>query len=234
MTTKSWTNRPFPLPGGGTGVAVVPATIEQWSSDTGAQLQRITQGTHVQFPHPGDRAAYASVDPQPVDPNDGKMVRRDVTNGGGATVADVRSLPTDPDALAARLTRDGDVIHQAAIMLLTPLPTTELRQALYTVLARTPGSRLEQGVRDPDGRTGDGVHFVRGNDDTLLLFDTQTHELLGVRTVNDQRAALGRTLVGWDLVLDTHRAEEAPKADVEQRFPADSHGRLAPVYVPAG
>lgn len=268
MTVRDWRNEPFKLADGSWGIALVPYTIEQWSSDDGEQLQRSTRGTDIQFPRASDQAAYddaakrRSPTPygathgataQPIDP-DGKLIRLDTQDIGSWTVADIHALPTDPDALAAALTKGvrsdpsskfkPDVVMQASTLLLSSLPTAAQRAALYTVLLRTPGAQLVPNVTDPDGRTGDGVRFVKpfppagtdapGGYDATLLFDRETHALLGVRQDNDWSATIGRKLTSWSLVLDARRAQAAPKPDLEQRYPAGSHGRKPPELIPVG
>jgi hypothetical protein len=263
-----WQNNPFRRPEGGWGVALIPYTIEQWSSDGGEQLERNTRGTDIQFPRASDKAAYGDPakrqpptpysgehDPatQPIDP-DGKLIRQDTQDIGSWTVADIHALPTDPAELAAALTRGVrhspdsqpkyDVVTQATALLLSSLPTAEQRAALYTVLQRTPGAQLVPNVTDPEGRTGDGVRFVKpfppagtegpGGYDATLLFDPGTHALLGVRQDDDWSATIGRKLTSWSLVIDAHRAQTAPKPDLERRYPAGSHGRKPPELIPIG
>jgi hypothetical protein len=253
MTIREWRNMPFKLADGSWGVALIPYTIEQWSSDSGEQLERNTRGTDIQFPRASDKAAY---DPttQPPDPHSGKLIRLDTQGTGSWTVADIHALPTDPDALAAALTKGvrsdpnsrfaPSVVMQAAALLLSSLPTAEQRAALYTVLLRTPGAQLVPNLTDPDGRTGDGVRFVKpfppagteapGGYDATLLFDRETHALLGVRQQDDWSATMGRKLTSWSLVLDAHRSQTAPKPELEQRYPAGSHGRKPPEFLPVG
>jgi hypothetical protein len=216
VATRDWRNEPFPLPGGGWGVAQVPYATEDWSSDAGVQLSRVTRGDDVRFARESDRAAYADRPAPPGDPNDGKLIRRD-TAGFGPTVAEVRALPTDPAALAARLGRD--VVWRAVMLLLSPSATAELRAGLYGVLLRTPGAELVPRLTDPDGRTGEGVRFVKpsppkgtaapGGYDLTLLFDPRTHALLGLREGGEPGS--------WDVVLRIERARTAPKPDLEER-----------------
>lgn len=258
MTIREWRNEPFKLADGSWGVALVPYTSEQWSSDDGEQLLRNTRGTDIQFPRASDKAAYDPAKERPTTPRglpdlDGKLVRLDAQNSGSWTVADIRALPTDPDALAAALTRGVshtagsklkyDVVTQATALLLSPLPTAEQRAALYTVLLRTPGAQLTPKLTDPDGRSGEGVRFVKpdppttdepGGYDQTLLFDRQTHALLGLRQDTDVTSTMGRKLTSWSLVLDAHRAKSAPKPDLEQRYPAGSRGTKPPEFLPVG
>jgi hypothetical protein len=239
VIVRDWRNEPFRTPGGGWADLLVPYTVEQWASDDGERLSRSTRGTDLRFPDPSDRAAYAARADraQRPDPRDGRLVRLDVEHAPGPTVADVHAWPTDPAALAQRLADGGsDVVHHATGMLLSPLVTAEQRAALYSVLLRQPGARLEAGVTDPEGRTGDAVRFVSHDDrpgtdhinlsyDTTLLFDRETHALLGVRE------GTGRTSTGWSVVLEARRAAAAPAPDLVQRFSTDRS--KPPAYVPA-
>jgi hypothetical protein len=253
MTIRDWRNEPFKLADGSWGVALVPYTSEQWSSDSGEQLLRTTRGTDIQFPRASDQAAYDPPQRPREMPSDGKLVRLDAQNSGSWTVADIHALPTDPDTLAAALTKGvnaepgskfkPDVVTQATALLLSSLPTAEQRAALYMVLQRTPGAQLIPQLTDPDGRTGEGVRFVKpdpptteapGGYDQTLLFDRQTHALLGLRQDTDATSTIGRKLTSWSLVLDTRRAQAAPKPDLEQRYPAGSHGSKPPEFVPVG
>ncbi len=208
VVTRDWRNEPFRLPGGGWGVAQVPYTIEQWSSDDGRQLSRSTRGDDVR----GDGPATAP----PADPYDGRLIRRD-TSGYEPSVAEIRALPTDPGALAARL--GDDAVRRAVGLLLSPSPGAQVRVALYDVLLRARGAELVPRLTDPEGRTGEGVRFVTASppNDLTLLFDPHTHALLGLRQVNDQRKALGRVLTSWTVVLRVERAPTAPKPELEQR-----------------
>jgi hypothetical protein len=256
MTIRDWRNEPFKLTDGSWGVVVVPYTSEQWSSDDGQQLRRTTRGTDIQFPRASDKAAYVPAKERPTAPRglpdlDGKLVRLDSQNSGSWTVAEIHALPTDPAALAAALgrgvnadpnsTSKYDVVTQATALLLSSLPTAEQRAALYTVLLRTPGAQLIPKLTDPDGRTGEGVRFVKpdpptteapGGYDQTLLFDPQTHALLGLRQDSDATSTIGRKLTSWSLVLDAHRAQTAPKPEFAQHYPAGSHGRKAPEFIP--
>jgi hypothetical protein len=251
MTIREWRNEPFKLADDSWGVALVPYTIEQWSSDGGEQLLRDTRGTDVRFPRASDKVAYDPTQ-QPTEPYSGKLIRLDTQDTGSWTVADIHALPTDPDALAAVLTKGvrsdpsskfkPSVVMQAAALLLSSLPTAEQRAALYVVLQRTPGAQLVANLTDPEGRTGDGVRFVKpfppagtqapGGFDATLLFDRKTHALLGVRQQDDWSTTIGRRLTSWSLVLDAHRARTAPKPEFEQRYPAGSHGRKPPEFIP--
>jgi hypothetical protein len=242
--TREWRGVPFRTAGGRWAMASVPYTIEDWASDDGTQLERQTRG-EIRFDNAADATAYKD-DPRAdsADPNEGKIVELDRSDGVGPTVAEIHAWPTDPSALAAKLRGQGDdsTVQYAVSMLESPLPTAELRAAIYTLLLRTPGARLESNVTDPEGRTGDGVRFVSvdtrpGTEhvnqtyDTTLVFDRETHALLGVRDIGTEN---GKRRESWSLVLDAHRAAQAPKPDVVQSYPAGSHGQQAPTYVPAG
>jgi hypothetical protein len=241
MVTREWRGVPFRTADGRWAMASVPYTIEDWASDDGTQLERQTRG-EVRFDKADPRAGQRGLAPL-TDPTDGKIVELDRSDGVGPTVAEIHAWPTDPAALAGKLRGErGTDVQYAVSMLESPLPTAELRAAIYTLLLRTPGARLEANVTDPEGRTGDGVRFVSvdarpGTEhvnetyDTTLVFDRETHALLGVRDIETR---FGKQRESWSVVLDAHRAAQAPKPDVVQRYPAGSHGQQAPTYVPAG
>jgi hypothetical protein len=212
VVTRDWRSEP---------PRVVPYTVEQWAADDGVRMTRVTRG-----------------DDGRTEPHDGLLVRDAVGSPPGSpSVAAVHAWPTDPDALEARLARGGDanMVHHAAGLLVSPLVTAEQRAALYTILLRQPGARLERGVVDPDGRGGDAVRFVSvdprpGTDhvnltyDTTLLFDRESHALLGIREQDD-----GRT--SWTVVLAARRAERAPAPDLDRHYADPS---APPTYTPAG
>jgi hypothetical protein len=251
MTIREWRNEPFELPDGSWGVALIPYTSEQWSSDGGEQLLRNTRGTDVQFPRASDAAAYKPPKRPREQVTDGKFVRLDSDNGSW-TVAEIHALPTDPTVLAAALAKGigaepgskfkPSVVMQAVALLESSLPTVEQRAALYTVLQRTPGAQLIPHLTDPEGRTGEGVRFAKPNPpsaeapggyDVTLLFDRETRALLGVRQDDDLSATMGRELSSWSLVVDARRAEVAPKPELEQRYPAGWQEN-GPELVPIG
>jgi hypothetical protein len=202
VTTRDWRNEP---PRG-----QVPYLMELWSADDGRRMSRSTREGASSLP----------------DPFDGKLIRRD-TSGFGPTVAEIRAYPTDPAALADEL--GGDAVQRAAMLLLSPEATPELRAALYGVLLRTRGAELIPRLADPEGRTGEGVRFVKPNPpqgtdapggyDMTLLFDPETHALLGVRQAGEPDS--------WDVVLRVERVRTAPRPDLEARV---KDGR--PEYVP--
>src|SRR3954452_6383334 len=106
------------------------------------------------------------------------------------------ALPTDPDALLARLkvaaARDERVVTPAVLfgivenlLVRTPVPS-QLRAALYRVAARIPGIYSIGQTTDAAGRQGVGVEFDQTSPrgfvlKTVLIFDPATGELLGER-----------------------------------------------------
>jgi hypothetical protein len=206
VITRDWRNEPPGPP--------VPYLTETWGSDDGQQLSRVTRGA------PANSA-------MPPNPLDGKLIRRD-TAGFGPTVAEIRAYPTDPAALAQKLGRD--VVQRATALLLSPEATPELRAALYGVLLRTPGAELIPRLSDPEGRTGEGVRFVKPNPpegtdapggyDMTLLFDPDTHALLGLRQAGRPDS--------WDVVLRVERVRTAPRPDLEERM-KDGRPEFVPV-----
>jgi hypothetical protein len=234
---RTWRPTPLKRSDGAWTTRLVPSTFEQWASDEGEQMSRITARRELR---PADPAAV---------PPEGKLIKLDVTDGGADTVEDIHAWPSSPEALDARLRRSGgNPVQYATRLLIGPLLTPEQRAGIYSVLLRTPGARLERGVTTPDGRSGDGVRFVSTDDssgtdhanltyDTTLVFDPATHTLIGIRDIYSNDGPTGATRwsgASWSVVLSARRSRIAPTPDFEQRYPAGSHGRQAPTYVPVG
>jgi hypothetical protein len=239
MTVRDWRGVPYTRADGSTALARVPYTTESWIADDGEQIRRSTRGSDVLLAEPADRAAWDADRRarQPSNPADGKLVRLPRDAG------EPWSLPTDPSALATELAAMsfGTGVHYAASLLLSPQTTPEQRAALYSALLRIPGARLQQGVTDPEGRTGDAVRFVRVDDtpgtdhpngtyEVTLLFDHASHALLGVQQAGDQPQMAGGTAPSWSVVLDLRRTDQAPKPQLLRTLP---HGNKGPKLVPA-
>jgi RNA polymerase sigma-70 factor (ECF subfamily) len=103
-------------------------------------------------------------------------------------------LPTDPNALYARLQHDAQGHGSGLVMEMFTLigdslretaATPEQRAALYDVAARLPGIQLLGPVHDSAGRPGTGVAMDdHGNDiRSTLIFDPETSALLGEEQV---------------------------------------------------
>jgi type II secretory pathway pseudopilin PulG len=99
-------------------------------------------------------------------------------------------LPTDPDALFAKLQHDaagyGDRMHAEMFVMIGDdlrenYTTPAQRAALFEAAARIPGITLVEGTRDGAGRLADAVAIddSANRERQALLFDPQTRALLG-------------------------------------------------------
>jgi hypothetical protein len=118
----------------------------------------------------------------------------------GLTHEQLRALPTDVDALYARLHEAGQIWagqkdnqlgpeHEMLTFVgdwlrSGPPPPAALRAALFRVAARLPGIELLGPVRDATGRPGTAVALTGAGQRRELVFDPQTAELLEERTVD--------------------------------------------------
>ncbi len=129
--------------------------------------------------HDGGFAAGVVVGP------DGTRQRAGWAALAGFSLEQLRALPTDEEALAARLaTVAGDgpenvVVAAAGLLRMAPL-APEQRAALYRVLASSPGAQLLGTVTDERGRSGTGVAFERDGTRVELIFDPVDARLLDV------------------------------------------------------
>ncbi len=131
-----------------------------------------------------------------------------VDDQGGPTAMTTPSLPTDPDALLAGLSRGktpDQTFQELESALRESYTTAAQRAALYEVAGRIPGVRREPAATDHDGRAGTG--FMLDDTDnklrTELIIDPQTHALLGDEQTtlpgywNDYKPG---TVIGWTVI----------------------------------
>ncbi|ARZ70293.1 hypothetical protein SMD11_4699 [Streptomyces albireticuli] len=105
----------------------------------------------------------------------------------------MKALPTDPDALLAKLYPEGgkmgdpeadwDAFKESGSMLHEQLAPPETSAALYKAAARIPGVTLVENTTDAKGRPGIAVAFVRGDSRFEWIFDKSTYAYLGQREV---------------------------------------------------
>lgn len=120
------------------------------------------------------------------------------------------ALPTEPDALREALlaamppgwkTQPGGGLWDEAWPLLSETPASPaLRQALWTVIADSPGVAMVGAVTDGRGRDGVGVEFRSNGGRLELVVDTSDGALLEVRTLDDDGDVVARTTYaeqGW-------------------------------------
>jgi hypothetical protein len=133
-------------------------------------------------------------------------------------VAWLRALPRDPVTLRERLyadaaghgqSLDGEVLVLVADVLRTGLVPSDLRAALFRVLATVPGVKVQAGRTTVNGRTGVAIgrDETAGVDRQEIVVDPETGQLIGerrvaIRGVDGIRAGtvLGDTAVGRTLV----------------------------------
>jgi hypothetical protein len=175
-------NTTVPAGGAATAYNVFATTMRQvWLGPDGGRLYETSGPTR--FVTPEDRAHWIAAG------------RPDLTEGPSENTlppAKPLDLPSDPDALYARLARDaaghgsgldsemftlvGDSLRETAA-------TPAQRSALYQVAARIPGVELVGPVTDSAGRPGIAVarddHGIR----SMLVFDPQTSALLAEEQV---------------------------------------------------
>jgi hypothetical protein len=149
------------------------------------------------------------------------------------------TLPADPERMRERFYQDdpGDrhadeVAFDAAGELVreTYLPKAQ-REAVFKAIKAIPGVEEAQGVQDSAGRTG--VALGRQMDGTLhqLVFDPETHTLLGERgTVVDAKVAGAPegSLIAHTAELSVTVVDKLPQVD-----DVDGDGSCAPQPVPA-
>lgn len=106
------------------------------------------------------------------------------------TFRELQALPTDPDALLARIyagtkgderTRQGAVLEKIGDMLPDATLLPALDAALYRAAAKVPGVSVVTHAKDSTGRTGIGLSFNEKEDDgpTVWVFDTDSLDFLG-------------------------------------------------------
>ncbi|MFK0153145.1 CU044_5270 family protein [Streptomyces sp. NPDC090493] len=109
---------------------------------------------------------------------------------------DLKTLPTEPTALRARLLdgsggpeADRRLFNGVEALLADAPAGPRLRAALFEVLAGIPHVRLAGSVKDSAGRSGTAVELGTGSGSSRMIIDPGTSELLEARTV--ARSAAG-------------------------------------------
>ncbi|MFF9016833.1 CU044_5270 family protein [Streptomyces sp. NPDC014870] len=146
------------------------------------------------------------------------------------TIGGLAGLPTDPDALLARIRQDvgggsagapgadPDQLAFAAIgdLLMETWAPPRLGAALYRAAGRIPGVVVVPAASDAVGRPGVAVARTSGGRQTQWVFDPATHAFLGERTVLTESGEAGPkgTVVGTSAILTraaVDRAGELPR-----------------------
>lgn len=197
-----------------------PQLYEAWVSVDGTQpgLVRKTFEAPV-FLNAGDEAALSaagivpafvgSVEETPLDPQP--------TSGSAASpgsYAYVESLPTDPDALFDVIREQAEgkgqsleqqMLDEVASALRFSVAPPEVRAALFEVASRIDGVEIVPGTADFDGRGGTTVAVITNGLRWELIFDPESAELLGTRTVvvSDQPGLDAGTVLSSDSTVVT-------------------------------
>lgn len=163
---------------------MVRASVESWRAADGA-FRRTTLVRSVEFPTPGDRAAWLAAGSPPT-PAPGNL-ERERYGPGELTFVDLSMLPTDPDELRRRIESGGVVPYEPGLgrellvigyLLAQADASPDLRSALFQVAATVPSVELLDPATDPLGRRGVGVVVGSGDSQIELIFDPETSELL--------------------------------------------------------
>jgi hypothetical protein len=125
------------------------------------------------------------------------------------------TLPTDPVELASALAARRKLnVHRIGELMGEALVAFELRQALYQVVAEVPGADALTSARDELGRSGPGIARVERGIREELIFDPNSHELLGQRQVLVDPAAgyaPPGAVVGWTSYLSRQLVAALPE-----------------------
>lgn len=164
--------------------------VEEWWKFDGKETATSVQGSELRRKRilgPGERTRPGRVDPR--FPG-GAIGGPGIVNRTPNKLYDyVAGLPTDPDALLARIRKDyrdkgRDVTTFGVIIMLfrqDQLLPAKTNAALYRALAKIPGMRVVEDATDYAGRHGIGVVFG----DHLIVLDSLTYRYMG-----DEREAL--------------------------------------------
>jgi hypothetical protein len=204
---------------------IQPLVREDWVGVDGARRWRTVPAGSLRFPSEEDRRRWVErgrlgVQRRPVvhEQRPGADGQAPFYLGDEGVTYDelLRTLPRDPAALHALLRRKaiececgngvpdetfvmvGDLLRDA------PLPTAR-RADLLRAAAYIPGIRLIQHERDLAGREGIGVAFDSDGRRNVLVFDRETHELLGdnERLLEDKPFGPAGYLLGGSAELES-------------------------------
>ncbi|MFD6448579.1 CU044_5270 family protein [Promicromonospora sp. NPDC060204] len=114
-----------------------------------------------------------------------------------------RDAPTDVDAMYDYLRGDGDGSARSMFVnandLLRTL-TPDARAAVFGALSRVDGLVVTSGVTDAIGRPGIAVGVETADYRQDLIFDPETHDLLGSANAYPDGMTDGQAITGWSLV----------------------------------
>ena len=182
---------------------IAPTVREDWIAIDGYRGFRTRDAGPPRFLGPRDRARWiAAGRPDLFVAGDGRMTRDKPPPGsemarkpfydGSQSVSyrQLLDLPRDPATLHARLRRSavececGKSVEQETFVIVgdlmrdTPIPG-DLRAALLRAAAHVPGIERIDPIRDVAGRMGTGVAIDSGGTRSVLIFDSESYDLLG-------------------------------------------------------
>lgn len=187
------------VPVSGIAINVVQrVTREAWIGPDGSgRLHEIESSGH--FATSADRAAWiAAGKPDVLSGN----VSDENFPAGGLSYLDLSGLPTDPTELRQRIESrtieggppgDGETFTIVGDLLRETYASPGLRAALFTVASELPGVRLVGSTHDELGRPGTAVAYDADGISHELIFDPDTSQILGERTV----LLADDTVLGW-------------------------------------
>jgi len=159
----------------------VPEVREIWIGPDGGRLYETTGAPH--FPTARDRERWIA---------DGSPQLEEPPSETTLPPARPLDLPSDPDALYARLEQDarghGSGLYSEMFTLVgdslrETSATPAQRAALFQVVARIPGVELVGAVKDDAGRAGVAVALSNHDIRSMLIFDPRTSALLAEEQV---------------------------------------------------
>jgi hypothetical protein len=180
----------------GDGYSVVqPAVREDWVGVDGERRWRTRIEGPLEFPTARDREGWEAARRPPAEGDSEYRVRapRRPPFYDGAklvTYEQLLALPRNPRALYERVRAAavacacgpsvrGETFTIVGDLLRDPPLPADLRAALLRAAALIPGIELVDRVRDVAGREGVGVALDSNGERETLIFDRDTHELLG-------------------------------------------------------
>jgi hypothetical protein len=180
--------------------AIQPQVREEWVAADGTRRVHVRPAGPLRFPGPRDRARWEAdgspqiSSPGPEDYLSGAPRRGPFYLGDAPmTYHELLALPRDAEGLYARLRAaavkcecghsvdDETFVIVADSLHTLPLPD-DLRAALLRAAALIPGIELVPRERDAAGRQGVAVASDYAHRRDALVFDSDTHELLGETT----------------------------------------------------
>ncbi|MEU3571249.1 CU044_5270 family protein [Kitasatospora sp. NPDC036755] len=157
----------------------VSRTREDWLSVDGSKRGLLLIDGHL--PNPGGSDEHGEAEPVPYD-------------GRIGSYAYVAALPTDPDALLAKIHADtaghgsspeAEAFETVGELLMLQIAPPAVSAALYRAAAKIPGVTVIDSVTDGAGRPGVAVarRDIGGRSEAQWIFDRTDYTFLGERTV---------------------------------------------------